>query len=503
MATLVGTQLSGRYRLDEKIGAGGMSTVYRARDMTLERDVAVKLMHREIAADSDHLERFRREARAVAQLSHLHIVNVIDAGEDEGRPYIVFEYIEGETLKERIRRLGRLPVAEAVAYAIEIARALGYAHQRHIVHRDVKPQNVLIDLEGSAKVTDFGIARSLDQEGLTADGRVLGTTDYVSPEQALGHKVTGQSDLYSLGIVLFEMLTGVVPFHGENQVAVAMKHVREALPDVQRLRPEVSSALAAVLERATAKDLHQRYADDLELIADLEEVLAIETARTGDATGETTAVLRTLPERTQRRIPLRLRHPGWIVLGVLLAVAAAAVVLVAASQRAERGTGTQHASAPKGLQAISLKQDGASDFDPLGIPQSENPAQADFAIDRNPGTTWNTESYGPGAQMPKAGVGIYVDADPGVAARSMRVDTPEPGWTAEVFASDRQPSRSSTDPPERQGVFKLVSGPRRITERSVQIPLDTGGHPYRYYLLWITRLPPSGQARVAEIYLFR
>jgi eukaryotic-like serine/threonine-protein kinase len=503
MATLVGTQLSGRYRLDEKIGAGGMSTVYRARDMTLERDVAVKLMHREIAADSDHLERFRREARAVAQLSHPYIVNVIDAGEDAGRPYIVFEYVQGETLKNRIRRLGRLPVAEAVAYAVEIARALGYAHQRHIVHRDVKPQNVLIDVEGSAKVTDFGIARTLDQEGLTADGRVLGTTDYVSPEQALGHKVTGQSDLYSLGIVLFEMLTGEVPFQGENQVAVAMKHVRDTLPDVQRLRPEVSSALAAVLERATAKDLHQRYADDLELIADLEDVLAIETARAGGATGEATAVLRTLPERAQRRLPLRLRHPGWLVLGALLAVAAAVVLIVALSQRAERGTGTQHAAPPKGLAAISLKQNGASDFDPLGIPQSENPSQADFAIDRNPTTTWNTESYGPGAQLPKAGVGIYVDADPGVPAKSMQVDTPEPGFTAEVFASDRQPSRDATDPPEKEGIFTLVAAPRPITERTVKIPLNTVGHPFRYYLLWITRLPPSGQAKVAEIFLFR
>ena len=176
-----------------------MSTVYLALDETLQRQVAIKLMNREVASDSDQLERFRREARAVAQLSHPHIVGVIDAGEDEGRPYIVFEYVEGETLKERIRRQGRLPIPEAVAYAIEIARALGAAHARHIVHRDVKPQNVLIDEEGSAKVTDFGIARTLDEEGLTADGRVLGTTDYVSPEQALGQPVTGQSDLYSLG----------------------------------------------------------------------------------------------------------------------------------------------------------------------------------------------------------------------------------------------------------------------------------------------------------------
>ena len=146
-----------------------------------------------------------------------------------------------------------------MAYAIEIARALGAAHDHRIVHRDVKPQNVLIDEEGTAKVTDFGIARSLTEEGLTADGRVLGTTDYVSPEQALGQDVDAQSDLYSLGVVLFEMLTGDVPFHGENQVAVAMKHVREELPDVQLRRPEVSSALAAVVDRATAKDLDRRY----------------------------------------------------------------------------------------------------------------------------------------------------------------------------------------------------------------------------------------------------
>src|SRR3984893_12366660 len=308
MSTLLGTTLDGRYRLEARIGSGGMSTVYRALDETLQRQVAIKLMNREITSDSDQLERFRREARAVAQLSHPHIVGVIDAGEDDGRPYIVFECVEGETLKDRIRRLGRLPIAEAVAYAIEIARALGAAHARHIVHRDVQPQNVLVDEEGRAKVTDFGIARMRDEEGLTADGRVLGTTDYVSPEQALGQDVTGQLDLYSLGIVLYEMLTGEVPFKGDSQVAVAMKHVREQLPDVQRTRPEISAALAAVVDRATAKHQQDRYADDAELIADLEDVLAIETARAGSATGEATTVLRTLPASAQRRVPFRVRH---------------------------------------------------------------------------------------------------------------------------------------------------------------------------------------------------
>src|SRR5436305_802582 len=319
--SLVGTLLGGRYRLDAEIGRGGMSTVYRAFDTVLERPVAIKLMHREIASHSDQLERFRREARAVAQLNHPHIVTVIDAGEDESTPSIVFEYVEGETLKERIRRFGRLPIPEAIAYAIEIARALGAAHERGIVHRDIKPQNVLIDAEGSAKVTDFGIARTLADEGLTADGRVLGTTDYVSPEQALGHVVTGQSDIYSLGIALFEMLTGDVPFRGESQVAVAMRHVREELPDVQRLRPEVSASLAAVVDRATAKDLQRRYLDASSLVADLEDVLAIETARAGHATGEATTVLRTLPGDKRRRVPLRAR--------VAPALAAALLVLVA------------------------------------------------------------------------------------------------------------------------------------------------------------------------------
>ena len=228
-------------------------------------------MHREIASDSDQLERFRREARSVAQLNHPHVVTVIDAGEEPsprrpaggevGTPYIVLEYVEGETLKDLIRREGPLEIPQAIAYAIEIARALGAAHERLIVHRDVKPQNVLISAEGGAKITDFGIARTLTEEGLTIAGRVLGTTDYVSPEQALGQPVTGQSDLYSLGVVLYEMLTGEVPFHGDSPVAVAMRHVREEVPDVQHLRPDVSAATAAVVDRAVAKDLDDRYPD--------------------------------------------------------------------------------------------------------------------------------------------------------------------------------------------------------------------------------------------------
>ncbi|MEA2360583.1 MAG: eukaryotic-like serine/threonine-protein kinase, partial [Solirubrobacteraceae bacterium] len=265
MSSQVGTLLSGRYRLDAQIGAGGMSTVYRAFDTLLERQVAIKLMHREIASDSDQLERFRREARAVALLNHPHVVGVIDAGDDKDplspMPYIVFEYVEGETLKDRIRRHGRLPVGEAVAYGIEIARALGAAHDRRIVHRDVKPQNVLIDEEGTAKITDFGIARSLAEEGLTADGRVLGTTDYVSPEQALGQDVGPQSDIYSLGIVLFEMLTGDKPYDGETALQVAYRHVHDDVPPPSSVVPGLPAELDALVVRATSRDPEKRPAD--------------------------------------------------------------------------------------------------------------------------------------------------------------------------------------------------------------------------------------------------
>ncbi len=251
--------LSGRYRLEAKLGSGGMSTVYLALDEVLDRPVAIKLLHREISEEADQLERFRREARAAARLSHPNLVGVIDAGEDDGRPYIVFEYIEGRTLKRRLQEEGRLPIDEAVAYAIEIGRGLTAAHARKLVHRDVKPQNVLIDPDGRAKVTDFGIARSLESKGLTATGRVLGTTDYVSPEQAMGEDVDERSDVYSLGVVLYEMLTGDVPFRAETQVGVAMKHVNEPMPDVQTKRPEVSAAVASVVDRATTKDPRDRY----------------------------------------------------------------------------------------------------------------------------------------------------------------------------------------------------------------------------------------------------
>jgi eukaryotic-like serine/threonine-protein kinase len=497
MSTLLGTILSGRYRLEARIGTGGMSTVYRALDETLQRQVAIKLMNREVTTDSDQLERFRREARAVAQLSHPHVVGVIDAGEDDGRPYIVFEHIEGETLKERIRRSGQLPVAESVAYAIEIARALGAAHARHIVHRDVKPQNVLIDEEGSAKVTDFGIARTLDEEGLTADGRVIGTTDYVSPEQALGQEVTGQSDLYSLGIVLYEMLTGEVPFKGDSQVAVAMKHVREDLPDVQRKRREVSASLAAVIDRAAAKRPEDRYADDAELIADLEDVLAMETARAGSATGEVTTVLRTLPSRTQRRVPFRMRHRVAAVLLLLIAVALVIGGAVWLSTRAHHGTGQLAVKPPQAkLQQVTLCQTCAEGFNPLGSPSDETP-NASLAIDNQLGTYWDTQQYYD-RKLDKAGTGIYLDANPGTTARILQIRDATPDFTVTIYARDDTPPLLA---PPGNG-WTQISTPTTIGA-DTSLRLTSGSTPYRYFLVWITSLGGHEQLSIDELTLYK
>jgi eukaryotic-like serine/threonine-protein kinase len=504
MSTLRGTTLNGRYRLGDRIGAGGMSTVYRATDETLQRTVAIKLMHREIASDSDQLERFRREARAVAQLSHPHIVGVIDYGEDDGRPYIVFEYVEGETLKERIRRNGRLPITEAVAYAIEIARALGTAHARHIVHRDVKPQNVLIDEEGSAKVTDFGIARTLDEEGLTADGRVLGTTDYVSPEQALGRPVTGQSDLYALGIVLYEMLTGEVPFKGENQVAVAMKHVREQLPDVQHKRPEVSSALAAVVDAATAKRIEDRYADDAELIADLEDALAIETARAGSATGEVTSVLRTLPSQTRRRIPFQIRHRARAVILMLLPLAIAGGVVawvLATRTHREAPKLNQPAPAPH-LAQIRPCSTCAHDYNPDAIsgPKNQNPNLVGYAIDANVNTAWLTEHYYNGS-LQKAGVGLYVDMSRPVVARELVLYTQTPGYHAQIYGSNSPPDPVVFDT-GRGGWTRMADVPSVQHRQPIKLSAAQSG--YRYYLVWITSLPPGRLlAAINEVALYK
>jgi eukaryotic-like serine/threonine-protein kinase len=493
--TVTRTHIADRYRLDEKVGSGGMSSVYRAFDPTLERWVAIKLMHRDISTDPDQLERFRREARAVAQLNHPHVVTVIDAGEDDGTPYIVLEFVEGETLKDRIRREDRLPVSEAVAYAIEMGRALSCAHEHKLVHRDIKPQNILIDRDGRAKLTDFGISRSLEAQGLTATGRVLGTTDYVSPEQALGHDVTEQSDIYSLGIVLYEMLVGEAPFRADTQVAVAMKHVREPLPDVQRLRPEISAALAAVVERATAKETVNRYPTVEQMVHDLEEVLGIEAARSGEAGAEATTILRSLPGDTADFAPERMRHPTRTLAIGIVALSMVAAGIGYLATRTEKGTGGTVTPGGRGLTEVPLRSSAANDYDPQGDGQ-EYPSATQNAIDGQRPTNWETETYQNGVWPGgKTGVGIYLDAGDPIPGRRLDLVTSTPGFEAAVYGAP------NGVPGTIEGWTKL-SSTKKVGENE-RFDLDTAQRRYRYYLVWIKTLPEGGKARIQELSLKR
>ena len=262
--------LGGRYILLTLLGAGGMAKVYLARDELLGRKVALKILREEHANDEEFAERFRREAQSAAALSHPHIVQIYDYGEEANAPsYIAMEYVSGGTLGDRVCRDGPLGCAEAARLASQIAEALGFAHERGVIHRDVKPQNVLLSAAGDAKVADFGIARVTSASAISRTSVVLGTAAYISPEQAMGEPVGPASDLYSLGVVLYEMLTASVPFEAESPVGVAMRHVHEGPPAPREINPDVPEGMDALVMRLLAKKPEERYLSALEVVEDL------------------------------------------------------------------------------------------------------------------------------------------------------------------------------------------------------------------------------------------
>src|SRR5256714_5471496 len=269
--TLINTLFDGRYKILRKLGAGGMANVYLAEDQELGRRVAIKILNERHANDDQFVERFRREAKNAAGLSHQNIVSIYDRGEAEGTYYISMEYLDGRSLKEMITSRGPAPIPVAVDYARQILAALRVAHRQGLVHRDIKPHNVLVDGEGRVKVTDFGIARAGASQ-MTEAGSIVGTAQYLSPEQARGSGVDQRSDLYSLGIVLYELLTGTVPFSGDTPVEIAMKHLSQTPEPPSTRRPDLPRELDLVVTRALAKNPDDRYQSAEEMDADLERV---------------------------------------------------------------------------------------------------------------------------------------------------------------------------------------------------------------------------------------
>ena len=383
--------IDGRYRLVERIGSGGMADVWRATDSDLDRDVAVKILHENFSRDTQFVERFRREASSAAALQHPNVVAVYDRGDYEDTYYIAMELIEGSSLRDLINN--GLEPGEAVEVTRQVLAAAGFAHGKGIVHRDLKPMNVLIDRHGRIRVTDFGIARAGNSE-ITQTGSVMGTAQYLSPEQAQGMDVTPAADIYSIGIMLFEMLTGRVPFDGDNAVAIAMKQVTEAPVPPSQINPAVSPALDAVVLKALAKEPSNRFASAIEMSAALDAAEA-DPQRSPGHTERFEAIL---AEQEEELVDNRRRN-GWIAAVLLLLITAGIIayfLLKPDEVRVPDVIGDSSARATLTLQNAGFEVDE----DPV-----QNAAEPDTVIETDPrkgekaeegSTVTITVSLGPG-----------------------------------------------------------------------------------------------------------
>jgi serine/threonine-protein kinase len=470
--------IADRYELKHVVGTGGMSSVYCAHDTLLERDVALKILHEHFSEDDDYVQRFRREARAAARLSHPGIVTVIDRGEEDGRQFIVFEFVDGETLKDLIERGGPMPVRRSLELGLEIGRALAFAHQQGLVHRDVKPQNVLLNGDGRAQVTDFGIARTLDAVGHTETGTVLGTSHYIAPEQARGERVDAQTDVYSFGVVLYELLAGEVPYSGDNFLTVAMKHVNEPVPSLLERRTDCPLRLASLVERCMAKEPVGRPASMDEVVSELQACLS-ELA--GRPDGEATMIVRTPvarePRRPRRERSGSRRTPLLLALLGLALLAAVATGLILT--RDGDGTAADDPGAGGGEIALS----GVTAHDPPPGDGEEHSDEAALATDDDPNSFWRTESYDASLSLLKPGVGLVLDTQ-GSSVSELTVTTDTPGFTAEIRAGSSQDSFDAT-----------VSEPQAVASETT---FDLEETEARYLLVWITELE-GGSAHINEV----
>jgi beta-lactam-binding protein with PASTA domain/predicted Ser/Thr protein kinase len=371
-----GAVVDGRYRIERRIGSGGMADVYIAQDSQLGREVAIKLLHRRFARDQEFVERFRREASSAAGLQHPNVVSVFDRGEYDGTYYIAMEYLPGKTLKEVLREEAPLEQLRAIDYTIQILQAAAFAHRRGVIHRDFKPHNVIVGPDGRLKVTDFGIARAGASE-MTETGSIMGTAQYLSPEQAQGQRVGAQSDLYSIGVMLYEMLTGRVPFAGDSAVSIALKHVGEQPPRMTEFRRDIHPRLEQAVGRALLKDPAQRYASADEFIGALQE--ARRAIVSGDNGGTSTWVPPVAPP-PEERDPRGARWPWVVLVLLLLALVAAAAIWQPWSSGTEQstvpsvvGSSSKHATSVLKKAGFEVKTHKVTSEEKAGIVVAQDP----------------------------------------------------------------------------------------------------------------------------------
>ena len=484
--------LAERYVLESPIARGGMGTVWNAKDEVLARPVAVKVLNHDLADDEAFVARFRREALAAARLSHPHIVAIYDTGSETtpdgtSRYFIVMEHCGGGTLASS-QTLDQERIADV---GVDICSALGHAHRHEIIHRDVKPANILFTPEGNLKVGDFGIAKAaFSANEITTTGVILGTVTYISPEQANGEEPDARSDLYSLGVVLFELLTGRPPFEADSQIAVAMKHIREDPPDPRSIRAGISKDLSAVVMKSLAKDRDDRYSS-AEEFAD-----ALRSPRRGD-----TAVLRRPAITSRASTPTPAPGPAsakrasrgarsdyrWLI--PLLLVAAVATALALVLPRVLDSTDDPGGGGGNGGDSGTTRVEvsAPSDFDPDGG-DGEHPELTADVVDGDDATSWTTSNYNDKLSLTKSGVGLLFDL--GEATEVSTLDVTGDTGSFEIRAGDSAPTAAAD--------LEVVASEEQASG-TTELSFDPVTA--RYWLVWITDLPGGGggSATIAEV----
>ncbi|MGQ0802991.1 MAG: protein kinase domain-containing protein [Actinomycetota bacterium] len=498
-----GRVLGGRYRLNHELARGGMAAVWVAEDPLLSRRVAVKILHPELGVNEALRARFRNEAVAAAKLSHPAIVATYDTGDDEGTAFIVMQLVEGPTLRRMLDARGALPVGEAADIASQVAQALEHAHSHGLVHRDIKPANVLIPPDGQVKVTDFGIAKATGDEDFTTTGAVIGTARYLAPEQVNGDTVDGRADVYALGLILYEMLTGTLPFSGDSEIATAMARLTKVPDPVRDLRPEVPAMLDAVVSRSLARDPEHRFPSARALHDALDPARdatppppstpAPAVAGPADHTigiDRTDAEALGPPPAEARVVGDRRWSRALVALLVVAAVVVAGYFGVRALFGGDDGGGGGGGTA--GSDAATFTVVNVADFDPDGDAQ-ENGEAAPQATDDNPGTVWSTERYNNrDFDDPKRGVGLILELDGNRDIGKVEVAADDEDWNGEIYVADDSGASLDdwgTPVAQEEGLGSLAS-------------FDLGGGSSgRFVLVWITRLPADGKLGVAEVTL--